>query len=360
MRVSKPVTDVPDPACPVPEEGSLTLAQRLEATRRRSRERAERKAAKGSDGAAPLPPGRRTSLRKATKPPGPRHPKKPPGATQDPLVVKANRLVEAQFRVTLAEQRLLLCLLTKINSHPGSPLPVTAETRIEIDVALLSTLFLLPKKQAYELLKDAVDKLKERWLVIDAPDADTGLKQTRCRWVHTIDYYNDEGKVGLYLAPKVIPFLSQLASEFTSYRIRNVAKMTSVYAIRIYELLLQWREEGRREISLAWLKARLEIRVGEYERIDVFRTRVIEPAVHQINAVSNLRVRYTCVKRGRTVVGLLFEFAGIAEQRCVSAPDQSPRRPLPTDVIAALAHPGETWDQARRRLERARASPVGL
>ncbi len=130
MKVPKPVTEVPDPACPVPEEGSLTLAQRLEATRRRSRERAKRTVAKGSDGAAPLPPTRRTCSREATNPPGPRHPKKPPGATQDLLVVKANRLVEAQFRVTLAEQRLLLCVLTQTNSHPGAPLPVTAETRI--------------------------------------------------------------------------------------------------------------------------------------------------------------------------------------------------------------------------------------
>ena len=360
MKVPKLVTEAPDPACPVPEEGSLTLAQRLEATRRRSRERVERELAKGRDGAAPLPPTRRTCSRRATKPPAPRHPKKPPAATQDPLVVKANRLVEAQFRVTLAEQRLLLCVLTKINSHPGSPLAITAETRIEIDVALLSTLFLLPKKQAYALLKDAVDKLKERWLVIDAPDPDTGLKQTRCRWVHTIDYYDDEGRVGLYLAPKVIPFLSQLASEFTSYRIRNVAKMTSVYAIRIYELLLQWREEGRREISLAWLKARLELQEGEYERIDVFRKRVIEPAVEQINAVSNLRVKYSCVKRGRTVVGLLFEFAGAAEGACDTASDKKRRRSLSADVIAALAHPGETWDQARKRLERAGATSVGL
>ena len=352
--------EAPNPACPVPAEGSLTLAQRLEATRRRSRERAEHKVAKGSDGAAPLPPTRRTCSREAANPPSSRHPKKPLGARQDPLVVKANRLVEAQFRVTLAEQRLLLCVLTQINSYPGAPLPVTAETRIEVDVALLSTLFLLPKKQAYALLKDAVDKLKERWLVIDAPDPDTGLKQTRCRWVHTIDYYDDEGKVGLYLAPKVIPFLSQLASEFTSYRIRHVAKMTSVYAIRIYELLLQWREEGRREISLAWLKARLQLQEGEYERIDVFRKRVIEPAVEQINAVSNLRVEYSCVKRGRTVVGLLFEFAGAAESACDTAPDKKPRRPLSADVVAALAHPGETWDQARKRLERASAASAVL
>ncbi len=283
-----------------------------------------------------------------------------PGARQDPLVVKANRLVEAQVRFTLAEQRLLLCVLTKINSHPAARLPITAESRIEIDVALLSGLFILPKKQAYELLRDAVDKLKERWLVIDAPDPDTGLKQTRCRWVHTIDYYDNEGKVGLYLAPKVIPFLSQLASEFTSYRIRNVAKMTSVYAIRIYELLMQWSERGRREMPLGWLKTRLELQDDEYQRIDVFKKRVIEPAVQQINAHSNLRVQYTCVKRGRTIVGFLFEFVRVAETSEETALHRSPPRRLSSDAIAALAQPGETWDQARKRLELVNSSSVAL
>ena len=60
--------EAPDPACPIPEEWSLTLAQRLEAARRRSRERAEHNVAKGRDGAAPLPPTRRTGSQKATKP----------------------------------------------------------------------------------------------------------------------------------------------------------------------------------------------------------------------------------------------------------------------------------------------------
>jgi plasmid replication initiation protein len=254
-------------------------------------------------------------------------------------------------------QRLLRCVLTKINGHSGAPLPITAETRIEIHVALLSTLSLLSKKQACELLRSAVDKLKERWLVIDAPDPDTGLKQTRCRWVHTIDYYDDKGKLGLYLSPKVIPVLLQLASEFTCYRICSVAKMTSVYAIRIYELLLQWRENGRREMSLDWLKARLELHQGEYGRIDLFKKRIIEPAVEQINAHSNLQVRCTPIKRGRTVVGFLFEFARVAKTSGEARAGGNPRGPLSSDVIAALTHPGETWDQARKRLESASALP---
>jgi hypothetical protein len=56
------------------------------------------------------------------------------------------------------------------------------------------------------------------------------------------------------------------------------------------------------------------------------------------------------------VVGFLFEFAGVAEKSRDSALAKNPRRSLSPDVIAALAHPGETWDQARTRLERAETS----
>ncbi len=54
----------------------------------------------------------------------------------------------------------------------------------------------------------------------------------------------------------MLPYLSELTGRFTFYHINNIGKMSSTYAIRLYELLMQWKTTGKREIEIEWLKTR--------------------------------------------------------------------------------------------------------
>lgn len=267
-----------------------------------------------------------------------------------PTVTKANKLIEASYMLTLAEQRVVLALLTQINSHPDAAPPVTAETRLTVTAGGIADLVGVPLKQAYELMADAVERLAERWVVIDNPDPEEPeLARTRTRWVTAVDYLPELGQLRTYLAPKVIPYVTHLAGEFTSYRLKYVAAMTSVYAIRLYELLVQWQSEGEREVEIEWLKEQFQI-PDKYSRMYDFKKRVLQPAVDQINEHSNLWVRWSQRKMGRQVVALQFQF-GVksAEDRQASLPFESPRK-ITRKEIERLARPGETWEQAAKRL----------
>lgn len=226
------------------------------------------------------------------------------------LVAKSNLLVDANFRLTLAEQRLLLCVLAQLNSHSDAKSPPSCQMTYIVTADQLAEMFGLPRKQAYDLLHDAVDKLGERWVTIDAPDPDTGLTYTRTRWVSAVDYYAQRGQVGLCIATKILPFVSQLAREFTAYRIRSVSQMTSVYAVRLYEMLARWRSVGEATITLEWLLERLDLdSEPSYRRVDVLRGRILDPAVAQINTYSDLCVSMSSVKDGRRVVAMAFSIA---------------------------------------------------
>ena len=255
-----------------------------------------------------------------------------------PLVTQANQVVEASYKLTLAEKRLILLVLTKIDSHPDKPAALP-ETLIEVCAGDVIEHIKLPKNKAYEMLKDAADRLTERWVIIDCPDPrNPKLKQTKTRWVYTVNYIPDDGKLQLRLSSDILPYLTHLAGEFIRYRINQVAGMTSVYAIRLYELLLQWMGDGEREVELDWLREKFDL-PESYKRISDLKNRVIDPAIEQVNTHSNITVTYTQCKKGRVVVAFLFTFRLKQDIKPADAPIHRRGRPSKAQVVTAAVQP---------------------
>jgi plasmid replication initiation protein len=60
-----------------------------------------------------------------------------------------------------------------------------------------------------------------------------------------------------------------------------------VYAIRLYELLVQYRSIGVRDMRIDWLKECFQLS-DKYARVTNLKARVITPAVEQLNTHSDL------------------------------------------------------------------------
>jgi plasmid replication initiation protein len=265
-----------------------------------------------------------------------------------PLITQDNRVVEAAYKLTLAEKRLVLLVLTKIDSHPDKPAALP-ETLIEVCADDVVAHFPLPQKKAYEMLKDAADKLYERTVYIDGA-------RDRTRWVSRVTYLPNEGRVVLRLAVDILPYLTQLMGAFTQYRLLRVADMSSVYAIRLYELLVQWTRAGKRDVEVDWIKQQFEI-ADQYENIRDLKRRVIDPAVAQVNKHSDLDVTYTQRKRGREVVAFVFKFGLKQEATPAAVVDKAPALPKRQPVEPAVQPPAfvPTKPQQRTAEQRAKA-----
>ncbi|WP_246296940.1 RepB family plasmid replication initiator protein [Allochromatium humboldtianum] len=264
-------------------------------------------------------------------------------------VTKSNSLVEACYSLTLAELRILLATIAQIDSRPGAP-PITADTPFSLHANDLAPLFQVETKQAYELLRDGVARLSERWVHIDARSSEYKKSYIKTRWVSAILYVDEAGYLDLYFSPKVLPFLTSLAREFTRYQIKHVAPMSSVYAIRLYELLKQWVTIGERQLDIAEIKAMLMIE-DAYPSVFELKRRVITPAVQQINKHSDLKVTLDQRKRGRAITALIFKI----ESKRESQPERekTPAKPrLTRKYIEQHAYPGESWEDAEARLKR--------
>lgn len=122
--------------------------------------------------------------------------------------------------------------------------------------------------------------------------------------------------------------------------------MTSAYAIRLFELLIQYSAVGQREIAVEDLRRwfRLE---ETYPLLSELRRRVIEPAVSQINEHRPLVVQWSPRKSGRTVTHFLFTFAPKKE----AAKQKASAKVLSEYELSQLAKPGESYEEALKRLK---------
>ncbi len=219
-------------------------------------------------------------------------------------IAKANYLVEASYSLTLQEQRLILACLSKIDARNEIP------KAIELTASEYSSLMSIDIKNAHRELYKAADKLYDRSIVVADPE-----KTEEFRWVQKkVKYSKGEGRIKLFWSEDVLVYISQLKRRFTSYRLSDVAQLNTSYAIRLYELLMQFNSTKERHISLPKLREFFQLQ-DKYPLFRDFNKRVIKPSVKEINNSSNLDVLYSTIKEGRNVIGLHFDFQEKKQQQ---------------------------------------------
>lgn len=262
------------------------------------------------------------------------------------LIYKSNSLVEASYRLSVAEQRLILACISQVRRGEA----ITDEIMYSVSARAIADIAETDPETAYRDLQEAALRLKRREVRIEK-ETNGNRKRKKvliCGWVQTIMYIENEGRVELRFNKDMLPYLSTLTEQFTKYQLKDVAKMSSIYAIRLYELLAQWREQGTRDVEVEWLRRALQLD-DKYRAIKDFKKWVIEPAVAQINEHSDLKVSYGQRKTGRVVSHLVFTFS--ARQPLKPKPVKSEKAGVLSDEhVSKHALPGESWEQARRRL----------
>ena len=106
--------------------------------------------------------------------------------------------------------------------------------------------------------------------------------------------------------------LIQLLLQRPDILLENILAMKSVYAIRIYELLM--KEQMTRFIPADGVSVILAIKTireacdceTKYEKISQFKSKVIDIAVKEICRCTSYTVSYECLKKGRSIEAFRF------------------------------------------------------
>lgn len=225
------------------------------------------------------------------------------------LIKKSNDLIEARYRLTLGEQRLVLLLASQIRKDDKD------FNYYEIKISDFAEMFgLKTDKSLYEKVEKIAGDLLGKKLYLK----NDGKSFEGTVWLSYVKYVSGSGTIKLRFDDCLKPYLLQLKHSingFTQYKLHTVMSFKSAYSIRLYELLKMevWKSEKlkstqfEKSFSLDEYRRILGVDKNAYPIFADFRKRVIDTTVLEISEQTELNISETkYIKTGRKITGITF------------------------------------------------------
>lgn len=236
---------------------------------------------------------------------------------ENKMIRKANHLIEASYKLSAIEQKVIAILASSIKAEDKDfqSYPVRIKEFQQ---------FTGVSSNNYDQLEEVVLGLKEKNLKIIYPDEDGKKVTLNVSWLSSTKYTEGSGIIELCFDPSLKPFFLQLKARFTNYRLKNVIQLKSQFSIRIYELLKQYERLGQRLFTLTELRSILGIDEGQYKLYADFKRKVILVAQEELANKTDISFKFEEIKIGHGVGQIRFfiksktrEKAQIAEAEMV-------------------------------------------
>jgi len=259
-------------------------------------------------------------------------------------------MIEACYRLSVPEMRLILSCVAQIDFEQHIK-PIKPNQPFYISAVEYAEIFGVRMNNVYAEIEKAVGDLWDAELTIERENEP--LLHTR--WIQSKAEYGNGGAEILF-ADAVLPYLTELHEKgnFTIYRLDSVGALKSIYALRLYELLAQYKKIARREIQLRKLKE-IFCLGDKYPDMCNFKRRVLDAAITEINTKTDLTVSYENVKQGRAVVSLDFTIKSknfTIKSKKNSLTKKTGKKYLSEIEVKQMARTGETWKALYDRLEK--------
>ncbi len=211
------------------------------------------------------------------------------------MVVKSNTLVEASYRLSAQEQKVILSLAAKIKNQDEDFKNYTFSVKEFADITGARI------DSKYHEVKNLTSRLLRRVFTINEADGPLQLS-----WLSAAKYFDGEGLITLRFDPGLKPYLLQLKDCFTKFNLSMALRLKSSFSIRIYELLKQYEAIGSRSFLLADLKSALGISGNQYKLYGHFKSKVLKVAQEELAEKTDLTFEYEEIKVGRGVGKIAF------------------------------------------------------
>lgn len=212
-----------------------------------------------------------------------------------------NKFVEARYKLTIEEQRIMLVLISLIQ-------PDDEDFKdYKIPVKVVADLIGTKHKNMYKVLDEATSRLMQRVIKIETIDDQNKKTFKKFSFISYAEYREGRGYLLISIDKHLKPYLLKLKEKFTKVPLKYVFPLRSIYAVRLYELLKQYEGTGFRVDYLPDLREMLGIEENEYTRFDNFERRVLKTAIKEINEKTDLEVSYQKKKTGRKITHIEFK-----------------------------------------------------
>jgi len=215
------------------------------------------------------------------------------------LIYKDNRIIEASYRLTLREQRLVLLCVSQINSLER----LKDNKKFVVTASEYSSVFGGDEKHAFRDMRCAIDELYDRSIKVIV-NAD---KTEEIRWISNKSNTLSNQSVEVRFTADIAPYLNNLKGNFTKYQLLNISGMSSIFSIRIYEMLMQWKIKKSILLTVDQLRERLQLS-DKYPAFANIKQKVLDVAMKEINEYSDILATYNVLKDGKKVTSVHFSY----------------------------------------------------
>ena len=223
------------------------------------------------------------------------------------LVTKDNKLISASYSLGIPEQRIIFLAIVAARAQDKL---IDARGVLQIHASSYQEQFKVEKHTSYDALKSATRGLFDAYFEYDDIHKQTGKPVHHLvNWVQKISYIDTAGMIELQFTDDVIPLITRLSEQYTEYDLKQVSELQSEYAIRLYELIMQWKSVGKtNKIATDDLRKKLGVKPEQYKEMHNFKARVLDHAKKQINEHTDITADYVQHKTGRVITGFTFTF----------------------------------------------------
>ena len=213
------------------------------------------------------------------------------------LVTKSNYFImNSSYDLSLEEQKIILTLASMVQPEDEDFKPY--KFRISDFMELLGVEDKSKYTQIPKLTKELMKKVFE---------IHEGNKLIQTAWLSGAVYEKGSGEVELTFSSYLKPYMLQLRSMFTQYKLANILSMKSKYSPRIYEILKcnEFKKQGFIEIEIEDLRKLIKA-YDVYPKYNDFKRHVIERSKKELNKISDICFEFEEIKTGRKVTSLKF------------------------------------------------------
>ncbi len=218
-------------------------------------------------------------------------------------VRKANELIQkSRFSLSLQQQKIILYLISKIQPTDTE----FHEYKFEIKSFCKACGIDYDSGALYSEIKEAIKGIADKSLWVKLESG----RETLLRWIQKASIEN--GELTIRLDNDMKPYLLQLQKNYTQYDLIFTLTFKSKYSVRLYELIKSIHYDESQPYSRTYSVDELIklLNAEKYSNFSDFRKRALDPAINEINSISDKTVSYEIAeKSGKKITHLTLYIA---------------------------------------------------
>jgi plasmid replication initiation protein len=212
-----------------------------------------------------------------------------------------NALTNARYEYSEAQANLFLVLLSKLRKDGLDDVYQITVSEMEKRTG---------NKYNYKQLRESTKEMIGRAHEIETFHKGKPVLRQLVLF-NRIDYILGTGVIELEINKYATQYLFDLKNNFTSFQLQAALNLTSKHAKRIYQFCSQWKDLGEtKKYAILDFKKALGLADDkgkeEYVLISMFKQKVLDLAVKQINEKTDLHISYQLEKVGRSFKNIVF------------------------------------------------------